>query len=375
MQWVASRAFLFDRIEPYSADVARRTQELVYNSPVSPGEKPYLLVTPFHLLLLYFPLALIADPLLARAVFMSVLELALIVLAYFSLRIAGWNAPLGLTVLFIVFGAANLYAFQALVEATPVILLGLLYAGILLSLRAETDMLTGGLIGLSLYHAEVGGLFIFLIILRAFQQRRTGVFVGLFMASSILLAISFLLYPDWIIPFLRATVNDSRSDYGFSIHGLFIRFWPEHGEFAAWILIPAMLLLLVYEISTARSRNIQRDHWVACLTLAATPLVGFRTELGSLVVLVLPMALVLSMFYTRWRRWGNALSILFLLAVILVPWLTDHFAVERYARSAQEFAFWFLPILTIAGLYWIRWWAFNPPRTWIDHLSDSQPTS
>ncbi|MDO8753127.1 MAG: hypothetical protein Q7J80_04465, partial [Anaerolineales bacterium] len=55
VHWMAGRAFLFDKIDPYTSQIPLRVQELVYAGSAQAGDEPYILDTPFHLLLLYFP--------------------------------------------------------------------------------------------------------------------------------------------------------------------------------------------------------------------------------------------------------------------------------------------------------------------------------
>ena len=50
----------------------------------------------------------------------------------------------------------------AIQEASPVLILGLLYSGILFTLREDMDELTGALLAFSLYYWEVGAPFLFL---------------------------------------------------------------------------------------------------------------------------------------------------------------------------------------------------------------------
>ena len=62
VHWAASRGFIFERIDPYSGEVPARVQELVYGDSAQAGDEPYILDTPFHILLLYFPFSLLSDP-------------------------------------------------------------------------------------------------------------------------------------------------------------------------------------------------------------------------------------------------------------------------------------------------------------------------
>ena len=366
VHWVASRGFLLDKIDPYGAEVPARVQQIVYADSAQAGDKPYILDTPFQLLLLYFPFSLLSDPHLARALFTLILELAWLGLAILSLRLTDWETPPIFVVIFVVFMAFNFYFYQALHEASPVLLLGFLYAEILFLLRGEMDELAGVLLAASLYYWEVGAPFLILLLLRMVYEKRSRVFSGFFMLSLILLFISFIGYPNWIIPFLRANANNLRADFGFNIHTIFTNLWPAYGGIIAWIFIAILVLALGYEWTMARIGESRRFYWAACLSLAVAPLLGFRTEMAHLSVLIIPLALVFAITHERWRKFGNGLAYLLLLVVLLIPWALYIFAFDHFGPITQDIIFLFLPLFTIIGLYWIRWWAIRPPRIWTD---------
>jgi hypothetical protein len=363
VHWAASRSFLFDRIEPYGGEVPVRVQELVYGRAAQPGEEPYILDTPFDLLLLYFPVSLPADPQLARAIFTAILELALCAFVFISLLLTGWDVPRLFYPAFAIFGLFNFYSLQAVYESNPVILLGLTYAGILLLLNTDLDEILGALVAASFYYWEVGGPFLFLIILRVYYEGRVRVFAGFLMMSFLLLATSFFLYPDWVIPFLRASFNNLRADFGHNLHEVFDHLLPGASPMIAWAFIIMILVALGYEWSTVRDADFRRFYWAACLTLAATPLLGFRTEMEHLAVLTMPLALIFAIVHDRWHRFGAGLTLAILLLVFTLPWLIYFLAPEGLRADAL---FLVMPVMTILGLYWVRWWALRPPRTWID---------
>lgn len=366
LPWAAGRAFLFENFDPYSSYVPERVQELVYDRAARAGDEPYILDLPFHLLLLYFPFSLLPDPQLARAIFTLCTELALFALVFLSLRLTDWESPVIFVILFFVFCISNFYLFHALLEAAPVLLLGLIYAGILLALRAGSDELAGALIAVACYQWEVGGPFLLLVLLRVLYERRRRVLAGFGMLTFILLAVSFFIYPDWIVPFLRATVNNLRADFGFSTQSILTHIWPNFwGQLALGLRI-LLLVSLIYEIGSARGSDFRRFYWASCLTIAAAPLLGFRTELENLAILILPLALVFAITHERWRRLGNILIYPLLILAFVVPWAIYFVALPRYGRMAEEVLFLFFPLLILIGVYWIRWWAIRPPRTWFD---------
>ncbi len=366
VHWVASRGFVFDNIDPYSSQVPASVQRLVYEGAAKAGEEPYILDTPFQILLLYFPFSLLSDPQLARAFYTLILELALFGLAIQSLRLTAWEMPRIFAVLFFVFSVFNFYSYQAILEASPVLLLGFLYAEILILIRAEMDELAGALMAVSLYYWEVGAPFLLIIFLRMIYEKRNRVLSGFFMLSLVLLVISFLGYPNWILPYLRAGSNNLRADFGFNIHDVLTTLWPSYGGPLAWVFLAVIIIALGYEWTMARTGEPRRFYWAACLSLAAAPLLGFRTEMEHLSVLVIPLALVFAIIYERWRKYGAGLTYLLLLLVLAAPWIAYFFAFDRFGAIAQEITFLFLPLFTIIGLYWIRWWAIRPPRIWTD---------
>lgn len=366
VHWVASRGFIFEKIDPYSGEVPARVQELVYGDSAQAGDEPYILDTPFHILLLYFPFSLFSDPQLARALYTLILELALFALALLSMRLTDWEAPRYFSILFLLFCVFNFYTFQAILEASPALLLGLIYAGILFSLRAGQDELAGALMTASLYYWEVGGPFLILVAWWAYREKRTRVFAGLGMITFPLLAVSFLVYPNWLIPFLRAGMNNLRADFGFSTHEIFFHLFPSQNGIYAWIFIGILIIALGYEWNAALTSDYRRFYWAACLSLAVAPLLGFRSEMEHLSVLVIPFALIFAVVYDRWNHIGNWFTPFLLLMIFFVPWALFFFALPLFGKITKEITFLFLPLLTVIGLYWIRWWAIRPPRVWSD---------
>jgi hypothetical protein len=367
--WAGARAFVFERMDPYSTYVPAEVQSLVYDDVAGAGDEPYILDTPFHLLLLYLPFSLLTDPQTARAIYALILEWALFALAFLSLRLTEWTAPRWFAILFFLVCGLNFYSFQAILDASPVILLGAFYAGILYSLRRGQDELAGALIASSFYYWEVGLPFLAFVIWICYKQGRTRVFAGFGMLTIALLAVSFLLFPNWLIPYLRAGMNNLRTDFGFSILSVIRELLPASGIWLAWGVILLLGLTLGYEWNAALQGDERRFYWVACLILAVTPLLGFRTGLDALAVLFLPLALIFAAMYDRWKKIGSVLTFLFLLLLLLLPWALYLFAPPQIETISKETLFLFQPVFTVLGLYWIRWWALRPPRLWADMLA------
>jgi len=365
------RSFLFDRIEPYSGSVPARVQEQVYGHSAVAGEDVYILSIPFHLLMAFFPIALIPDTLIARAFWMALLEIAMFGLVFFGFRLLRGQTPRIFIGLIFIASFTSYYAYQSFLEGSPAVLLGLAYGGILLSLKVGLDELAGAMIALSCFQWEMSGPFLLFVLLWAFWERRWRVFAGMLMLSFILLIISFFWYPGWLLPFLRAVWNSLRVGYGFSSHEILSGLWPEFGNILAWVLTGVLLITLGYEWIETRNADFQRFLWAACLTLVGTPLLGIRMEMDLLVLLTMPIMLVVLVSRERWRKLGSGISILLLLLYFGVPWLIRTQGVPQgFPLPVDETLFLFWPLFTFIGLYWIRWWIIRPPRTWMDQVGE-----
>jgi len=188
------------------------------------------------------------------------------------------------------------------------------------------------------------------------------------MAIFVLMAVSFFWYPGWVIPFLRAVLNNLRADFGFSTRQIIERYLPGYGTGLSWAATAFLVVLLAREWRTA-SGNPARDMlWCACVTLAATPLLGQRTESGNLALLILPWPVILQSMQERWKTAGSVLVVLLLALEVAGPWLLMRRGAAVFGMHADDLIFLFLPLTTLVGLYWMRWWALRPPRTWADQL-------
>ena len=362
----SGQAFLFNSVEPYSGLVPADVQTHVYGRASQPGEEAYILDVPFYLLILYFPLALFPDVLIAQIVWMCLLLSSLILLTVFSFQLTDWHPPWVFRALFYIFGFFSFYGFAAIQEGTPVVLLGLAYAGILLSLKQNIDELVGALLALSSFHWEVGGLFVLFIVWWVIINRRWRVLAGWAMVLFILGTISILWYPNWILPFLQAFWNNLKISFGFSTHNILTQIWPDFGGRLYWIFLAVFILILGFEWRSSRGTSYRRIYWTACLSIALMPLLAMRSEMENLFVMVIPCALIFSVLFERWKTVGKFIALIFLLFTLAIPWLMSLVDPAPFGDMTDNFLFLFYPVLTVLGLYWTRWWFIRPPRTWLD---------
>lgn len=362
------RAFPIRQLQPYSTGIAQRVQELAYGRRAFSSEYPFVLNDPFHIVLIYTPLALIRDFTLARGIWMLVSEAALVGSVLIAFNLSEWQPPRGLYISLLGFGLFSYFSLHGLVSGTPAIILNFLYLGILLAIRLHSDELAGALLFLVAYQWEVGGLFFLFIIVFIFANRRWNILTGFGMSLVILLVVSFLAYPDWGLPYIRAVLSDWYRSANLTF-GHIASVWFPDSRFSIAASVSLILGVLVFlEWLGSAHAHFRRIVWTASLSLAATPLIGFAIFPSNHVVLILPLILILTLVWERWTRGRVLMSILIFSLALLIPFGMYIQSVYVYSPLYLDLLAVLPPIATVIGLYWMRWWVLHSPRTWLDQI-------
>ena len=111
-----------------------------------------------------------------------------------------------------------------------------------------------------------------------------------------------------------------RSPHGLTSSAALLTLWPGHANRVATGITVVVLATLVFEWAVGRDADFRHFIWMSFLALAATPLLGMRTELANLVVLV-PCFLLISAAAIERRRSGIWLVVPFLIIAFAVPWI------------------------------------------------------
>lgn len=368
LRWSGARGFLFERIEPYSTAIAERVQQLVYGRTALSAEYRYVLNDPFYIVLLYTPLALFSDFSLARGVWMLFSEAALVASVLFAIRLSEWEPPRWLLIALIVFAIFGYYSLLALISASPAIFLLFLYLSTLLALRSVNDEFAGALLFLSAYQWEAGAPFFIFILVAVFVNKRWGVLAGFGMSLFIMLVVSFLAYPGWGLPYIRAVLSDWYRGVNMNLNSFTSVWFPESripvGTAAA---LAAGGIVLLEWIGAVRS-TFRRIVWTAALSISVTPLLGFAIFPSNHTILLFPLVVILALVWERWNRRRVWWTMLVLGLVVLIPF--GLFAASNYyiERVYPDLLTLLPPIAAIVGLYWMRWQAVRASRPWIDQV-------
>ena len=367
VHWVGTRSLITEGLNPYSDEVALRIQTFAYGRPARPGEHELRVAYPLYSVLLFLPFSLVSDFTLARALWMTVLEIGLVMLTILSMRLVRWKVgPLMLGFL-ILFSLLWYHGLRPLINGNAVILVALMIVGGFLALKNGADELAGVLFAFSSIKPQIVILLLAFVFLWALSRGRTRV-IGWMVGTVFLLAASAaLLIPDWIVHNLREVIAYPAYNPPGTPRAAFMEWWPAWGSRVGWALTGIMALTLLVEWFAQRKADFRGFLWTACLTLVVSQWIGIQTDPGNFVVLIPVMCLAFSQLDERWKTGGRVFIIVNLLLLFGLIWYIFLNTLEVGDQPVQSAVMFFpLPGYLLLMLYWVKWWAVQPPTVWYD---------
>ncbi len=369
VHWVGTRSLIRDGLDPYSEEVAIRIQTAAYGHPAGEGEHQLRVAYPLYSVIVFLPFALVGDFALARALWMTALEVGLVALTFLSLRLARWRVGPIMLVFLLLFSLLWYHGFRPLINGNAVILVTLGLAAGFLALRAGADELAGVLFAFTTIKPQIVVLVLAFVVLWAFSRGRTRVVTWMVGTVILLVASAALIVPNWIVENLREVILYPSYNPPGTPRAAFMQWWPAFGSRVGWALTGIMAVTILVEWWSNRNAEFPAFYWAACLTLAAGQWVGIQTDPGNFVVLFPALVLVLAQFADRWKMVGRFVVVVMLLLLLAGIWAIFLNTIEyTYQPIQSPIMFFPLPAFLLITLYWVRWWAIAPPTVWYDLL-------
>ncbi len=370
VHWVGTKTFLSEGISPYSDETAVRIQTFAYGRPAEAGEHELRVAYPLYSIVVFLPFALISNFVLARAMWMTTLEVALLLLSVVSMRLADWKPRLLNFGLFFLFSIVWYHAVRPIINGNAVVLVALAVAVGLLALKNENDELAGVLLAFSTIKPQVVVVpIIFLLFWTASRGRWK--FVGWFLVTLFLLSASVaLLLPDWImqnlLEVLRYPGYNPPGTFGTALAAII----PAMGKRIGYGVSGVLTVLLLVEWWISRKSGKVGFVWTACFTIAVSFWIGIQTDPGNFIVGMPALVLVFALWEERWRQGGSMLSLVSMLVLGVGLWVIFLNTLEMGSQPQQGPEMFFpYPAFLLITLYWVRWWAVQSPNVWFERVS------
>lgn len=357
VHWMGTRNFFQTGSSPYSDDTALKIQTMVYGRAAQAGEHQLRVAYPLFSIFLFAPFALIGDFTLARAFWMSLLELCLFGIAVLSVRLVFWKPKAWVLGLFILFTLLSYHGLRPLINGNAVILITFLMVLILIAIRDKHDEVAGLLLAVITIKPQNVILFLAFILVWAVMNKRTKIITWFLGAMVLLVGFSFLLIPDWIMQNLREVVLYPSYNPDGTVAAVMKTAWGAIGDRLSIAFTFILLIVLLTEWWLARHASMRHFFWAAFLTIAITQWIGIQTDPGNFILLYPGVFYCYFMIADRWGAKANTFFVLFTALITVAVWTIFLATVEQSYQPIQNSIMFFpMPLIALGLLYWVRWW-------------------
>ena len=370
-RWVGTRLFLTRALSPYSEQVTEQIHEMAYGRDARAGEDQMLFAYPFYTTLVIAPFALVGDYAMARALWMTALEVCLVLIATSGLALCRWRLPAWLLGLLLLFALLWYHGLRPVINGNPSIVVTLFIVLALWSIRSGHDPLAGFFLAMATIKPQMVVLLIPLLLMWSISHRRWGIVVSFLGSLALLIATFTLFVPDWILQNIRQILSYPRYTLP-STPGAILSVWMAGvGKQLGWGITIVLSIVMLWEWLHVMGKDFRWLLWTSGLTLVITNVIGIPTATENYIAMFPALILVFSIWDERWQGVGRGLVVAIMLILLAGLWYLFVSTIQPGDQPIQNPVLFFpLPLLLLCSLYWVRWWAIRPPRVMADLLRD-----
>jgi len=360
-RWMGARFWLMEGTSPYAEQVSMASQQAIYGHAADPqkGEDKNHFVYPMTSMIFFAPFGLL-EYLYARALWMTVLEVSIFLIAVLGLRLVDWSLSPVKTAILVLFSVLWYHSARTIMIGQFAGLNAVLIVFGLILIRKKQDFVAGLVLALTTTKPQMTFLLIPFILLWALSVRRWELWWGIWGGFLGTLGLSLAFIPDWPLQMLRQVLDyPSYTNIGSPLT-VIANAMPGISRSLILFLHAAVGSLLLVEWILAWGQGERHFLWAAMMTMVITNLVAFRTATTNYVMLLPAIYLIFSVWEERWTAIGRALVWVNLLMLGIGIWALFLYTVEGNVEHASMYLP--VPIYCLFGLWWVRWWAIRPPR-------------
>jgi hypothetical protein len=361
--WAAGRSWLLEGLDPYDPQVVQLARRTLNTSDFQ-GQFPPIaeLTEPVLNLVFSLPLSLLPYE-IARTIWVTLLMVSVGLSGFLLFKISHWKTSLPEKAVVIVLLMAWLPSLQSvMMGGLAPLMVFLIFYGVYAILKGK-DTLAGFLLALTFGSVPITFLILILLIVWSFIKGRWSILIAYFSGLAFLWVVSLILLPGWPSGWLGMVLNN-----------YFNLDWVQTPLMAASELLPGISRFLMIGLHVGAAVFLLVA-WIVTLS-SREPVAPWRILLLlNLAFLFQPMhpahqlgfalpALFLAFRYwsERWGLVGRGISWLLTLGILILPWMTADFPLDFSSRLAFEGLVIWVPIVALAALLSVRWWALMLPK-------------
>jgi hypothetical protein len=356
--WTAVRAWVLEGTDPYSLEASFASQEAAYGRPADPGrgDDPLHYTSVLSAATLHLPFSLLPYA-VARAAWMTLLELGLLATVVLGLQLADWRPSPRLQLALFLLPIVWFPGVALVIDGDAAVIEGLLIVGALLAVRRRSDVLAGVLLALSTAYLGAVALLLPLVLAWAVSVRRWRLPVSFLVSMAGLIGFSLVLFDGWPVEWLRRVVAMWQATTPSSAVLVIGELTGTSSALARLGVVALLVGVAMRESVLVLGRDMRGLPWLANYALVTTVLSLPQRDSAGLVLLVPAILLV----FSNWsgRRGGEAGILVTVLLMAVGSWVP--YLVTLGGGAESDALLVGVPVLTWIGLWWIRWWATRPP--------------
>jgi hypothetical protein len=332
---------------PYSDEAALYTQMAIHSRPALEGEDQNRMTYPYYSILLHGPFILIKDYTLARALYMTLLQIALFAGVFLMLDVLRWR-PRGWLLILLMIWSLLFYPEARGIILGQFAIFGFFSLGAMLYfLHHQRDALAGIVLTLSTIKPTLVFLVVPFVLLWGITRRRRRFWGAFVITMAILCLGSFLALPTWFSEWMQRIGSYSGYTVGQSpvwlLTHIAVPGLGATGEIVISLLLGLGMLFAWWLV--LRPNGDDWFHWTLGITLVVSNLVVPRSATTNYVLMLVTILWVFAAL-DRSPRWGRPVLLLsWLVSFASLWWL--HFAT---VVGNQEQPIMFIPIPVVVGL-------------------------
>lgn len=361
--WAAGRAWLLEGESPYGEGVIRQAEvELVNSSYAGQLPKSQALIEPILNLFFYLPFSLIPFR-ISRAIWVTVLAISVGLIGYFSLKLSGWKVTLLEKVILIALVVACFPSLKSVLtgQLSSIVIL-LLLVGVD-AIRREKDTLAGFMLALTFGSFTTSALILLFLLIWSISRRRWSILTAYFSGLAFLWIVSLLLLPSWPMDWFRTLfavyegwdwVRTPLMDLSTVLPGIanYLSI-ALHAGFAVYLGVVGITLL---------GKSGREFTWKTLTLFVMAFLFNIQSSEYTLFLVLPALFLVFRFWSERWRIFGRIFSWVVMAMVAAGSWAAAAPDFSFVGEQRFEVLVVGLPLLVLAGMVSIRWWAVQIPR-------------
>ena len=361
IRYVAARQWVEKGTSPYAQVVSTLSETTLTELDFEiENQEDIHILEPIYFIFFYLPLSLLEFS-LAKAIFMTLIEVAIGFIILMSIKITGWRLHWIEKLLLIIGGLFSYPALRVILFGNPLIVSIFLLVLAIYLIQKGHDTSAGLLLAIFAFSSEIGIILTLFLLIWSFSRDMKSVLWTFLAGLASLVVISFLFFGNWIPDWTKSFINLYPGIDWLRTPLMRISATIAGGERQLnYILHIGLIIYLLLEWFGAFGKRGRIFVWKISLTMVIIYFFNIWSKPEYLFLLLPGLFFMLRFFSERWKIFGKIFSWLLIIGFFGLYWLLFNARGNWFSVDLSMILL-LVPTVVFIGLQWIRWWALKLP--------------